>query len=172
MKPDRRIADASMRPGLNRPGNTGTASLEKLDRSQARFNEARAESPGKSEVEEDRSVAGASMRPGLNRPGNIRGRLKPTGEASMRPGLNRPGNNARPDRPRFNEARAGTGKCRHHASMRPGLNRPGNTPCPKCLSNPCLRRHLRELPQIGLAVLDSGFPDLGCQTANSMRERR
>ena len=87
----------------------------------AGFNEARADSPGKSGHQRGRRIRGpaASMRPGLIRPGNSGDAiLDKVGKAtaSMRPGLIRPGN-------------------RHRtvllavvcsASMRPGLIRPGN----------------------------------------------
>ena len=71
MKPQRRFV-ASMRPGPIRPGDaswTGWRSRIRL-----RFNEARADSPGRYEDLEAYSgdvFLGASMRPGPIRPGDI-----------------------------------------------------------------------------------------------------
>ena len=123
---------ASMRPGLNRPGNSRWPGVPSAARDRLRFNEARAESPGKCKPDRGAgSSAGsgaASMRPGLNRPGNAvftrPEHARTHADASMRPGLNRPGNHVavdagrvRPDAPNL-----------ELASMRPGLNRPGNSP--------------------------------------------
>ena len=65
--------DASMRPGLIRPGNVALIDEQKSHRSSG-FNEARADSPGKCSIQAGgtrRSPMAASMRPGLIRPGNM-----------------------------------------------------------------------------------------------------
>ena len=109
-----------MRPGRIRPGNASRRAH--ILRGDQGFNEARADSPGKSasRIIAPNGVLGASMRPGRIRPGNLISRY-PT--STPWPG--------------FNEARADSpGKCLFSewnrrsvpsASMRPGRIRPGNT---------------------------------------------
>ena len=133
---------ASMRPGPIRPGDG--AVKYRPPGSTRRFNEARADSPGR--WRKGRTTLSqfplASMRPGPIRPGDhpLRpGRTRPA-SASMRPGPIRPGDHRGPcggtgDGPGFNEARAdspGRFLRRRHsladeiASMRPGPIRPGD----------------------------------------------
>ena len=132
-----------MRPGPIRPGDMH--SLQRIQSSSlSGFNEARADSPGRSgrQVRRPQAVARASMRPGPIRPGDNTGRthLALCARASMRPGPIRPGDGAHGDRRRagvrgFNEARADSPgrfihhrlyRLLHHASMRPGPIRPGD----------------------------------------------
>ena len=138
------LAVASMRPGPIRPGDEQNR-REMAGEFLIRFNEARADSPGRSRpAPQPRQLGLASMRPGPIRPGDAQGRGEhPPGSGGFNEArADSPGRSwRRPCRgspPRcFNEARADSpGRLltrppvlvrSRPASMRPGPIRPGDS---------------------------------------------